>query len=221
MNSIMELVCAICNNVRAGTKQGLNFQQLINRVRREFKLSDIQIKISAKRDKTLNEDCIYVNGFYDPEDDQENECPIELIVTHNFPKELLWYPINSTLILTQVFDTVVHELRHQRQYRKRKFKVGPERGAGHKEYLADPDEIDAYSISIATELVRSLGKIRALRYMHNINTLSRFKLNQQFVSPCLSMYVGEFQNTSDPIIKSLTKKIYIRLKKIDTDVVFL
>ena len=113
MNSIMEIVCAICNNVRAGTKKGLNFQQLINRVRREFKSSDIQIKISAKRDKTLNEDCIYVNGFYDPEDDQENECPIELIVTHNFSKDLLWYPMNSTLVLTQVFDTVVHELRHQ------------------------------------------------------------------------------------------------------------
>jgi hypothetical protein len=217
----MELVCAICNNVRSGTKQGLNFQQLINRVRREFKLSDIQIKISAKRDKTLNEDCIYVNGFYDPEDDQENECAIELIVTHNFPKDLLWYPIDSTLVLTQIFDTVVHELRHQRQYRKRKFKVGPERGTGHKEYLADPDEIDAYSISIATELVRSLGRIRALRYMHNINTLGRFKLNKQFVSPCLSMYLGEFPNTADPVIKNLTKKIYIRLKKIDTDVVFL
>ena len=221
MNSIMELVCAICNHVRSGTKQGLNFQQLINRVRREFKLSDIQIKISAKRDKTLNEDCIYVNGFYDPEDDQENECAIELIVTHNFPKDLLWYPIDSTLVLTQIFDTVVHELRHQRQYRKRKFKVGPERGTGHKEYLADPDEIDAYSISIATELVRSLGRIRALRYMHNINTLSRFKLNKQFVSPCLSMYLGEFPDTADPVIKNLTKKIYIRLKKIDTDVVFL
>jgi len=221
MNSIMELVCAICNNVRSGTKQGLNFQQLINRVRREFKLSDIQIKISAKRDKTLNEDCIYVNGFYDPEDDQENECAIELIITHNFPKDLLWYPIDSTLVLTQIFDTVVHELRHQQQYRKRKFKVGPERGTGHKEYLADPDEIDAYSISIATELVRSLGRIRALRYMHNINTLSRFKLNKQFVSPCLSMYLGEFPDTADPVIKNLTKKIYIRLKKIDTDVVFL
>ena len=221
MNSIMEIVCAICNHVRSGTKQGLNFQQLINRVRREFKLSDIQIKISAKRDKTLNEDCIYVNGFYDPEDDQENECAIELIVTHNFPKDLLWYPINSTLVLTQIFDTVVHELRHQRQYRKRKFKIGPPRGTAHKEYLADPDEIDAYSISIATELVRSLGRIRSLRYMHNISTLGRFKLNRQFVSPCLSMYLGEFPNTTDPVIKNLTKKIYIRLKKIDTDVVFL
>ena len=146
---------------------------------------------------------------------------IELIIVHNFPKDLVWYPTHSTLILTQIFDTVVHELRHQRQYRKRKFKVGPERGQGHKEYLADPDEVDAYSISIATELVRSLGRTRALRYLHNIDTLSRFKLNKQFVSPCLGMYVGEFSNPRNPIIKKLTKKIYIRLKKIDTDVVFL
>jgi len=221
MNSIMETVCAICNKVRSSTKQGLSFPKLMTQVRREFKLSDIAIKLSTIRDKTLNEDCVYVNGYYDPEDDQENECAIELIITHNFPKDLIWYPTHSTLILTQIFDTVVHELRHQRQYRKRKFKVGPERGSGHKEYLADPDEVDAYSISIATELVRSLGRTRALRYLHNIDTLSRFKLNKQFVSPCLGMYVGEFSNTSNPIIRKLTKKIYIRLKKIDTDVVFL
>jgi hypothetical protein len=217
----METVCAICNKVRSSTKQGLSFPKLMNQVRREFKLSNIDIKLTTTRDKTLNEDCVYVNGYYDPEDDKEHECAIELIIVHNFPKELVWYPNHSTLILTQIFDTVVHELRHQRQYRKRKFKVGPERGQGHKEYLADPDEVDAYSISIATELVRSLGRTRALRYLHNIDTLSRFKLNKQFVSPCLGMYVGEFSNPRNPIIKKLTKKIYIRLKKIDTDVVFL
>ena len=221
MNSIMELVCAICNKVRSSTKQGLSFPKLMNQVRREFKSSNIDIKLTTTRDKTINEDCVYVNGYYDPEDDKEHECAIELIIVHNFPKDLVWYPTHSTLILTQIFDTVVHELRHQRQYRKRKFKVGPERGQGHKEYLADPDEVDAYSISIATELVRSLGRTRALRYLHNIDTLSRFKLNKQFVSPCLGMYVGEFSNPRNPIIKKLTKKIYIRLKKIDTDVVFL
>jgi len=221
MNSIMELVCAICNKVRSSTKQGLSFPKLMNQVRREFKSSNIDKKLTTTRDKTLNEDCVYVNGYYDPEDDKEHECAIELIIVHNFPKDLVWYPTHSTLILTQIFDTVVHELRHQRQYRKRKFKVGPERGQGHKEYLADPDEVDAYSISIATELVRSLGRTRALRYLHNIDTLSRFKLNKQFVSPCLGMYVGEFSNPRNPIIKKLTKKIYIRLKKIDTDVVFL
>ena len=221
MNSIMELVCAICNKVRSSTKQGLSFPKLMNQVRREFKSSNIDIKLTTTRDKTLNEDCVYVNGYYDPEDDKEHECAIELIIVHNFPKDLVWYPTHSTLILTQIFDTVVHELRHQRQYRKRKFKVGPERGPGPKVYLADPDEVDAYSISIATELVRSLGRTRALRYLHNIDTLSRFKLNKQFVSPCLGMYVGEFSNPRNPIIKKLTKKIYIRLKKIDTDVVFL
>lgn len=221
MNAKMELVCAVCNNVRASTKQGLEFKKLLNKIRKEFKLGDIDIKLRSVRDKHLAEGVFYVNGYYDPEDDRSDDCPIELIVAHNFSKDAVWLPINTTELLIQIFDTTVHELRHQRQYRKRKFKIGPVRGPGHKEYLADPDEIDAYSISIASELCRSLGKTRALRYLHKIDTLSRFKLNNQFVSPCLGMYLAEFPNTGDPVIKNLSKKIYVRLKKIDTDVVFL
>jgi len=221
MNSIMELVCAVCNNIRSSTKQGLEFKQLLNKTRKEFKLSNIDIKVRSVRDKHLTEEVFYVNGYYDPEDDRSEECPIELIITHNFSKDAVWLPKNTGELLVQIFDTVVHELRHQRQYRKRKFKISPPRGTGHKEYLADLDEIDAYSISIATELCRSLGKTRALRYLHNINTLSRFKLNNQFVSPCLGMYLAEFPNTGDPVIKNLSKKLYVRLKKIDTDAVFL
>ncbi len=116
---------------------------------------------------------------------------------------------------------MVHELRHQRQYRKRHFKIGKDRGTGYKDYLADPEEIDAYSINIAIELCRTLGKTRALRYLHNVDKLSRFRINNNYVSPCLSMYRAEFPNPEDPIVKELSKKIYIRLKKIDTDHVFM
>ena len=116
---------------------------------------------------------------------------------------------------------MVHELRHQRQYRKRHFKIGKDRGTGYKDYLADPEEIDAYSISIAIELCRSLGKTRALRYLHNVDKLSRFKINNNFVSTALASYLAEFPNSNDPIIKDLSKKIYVRLKKIDTDHIFM
>jgi hypothetical protein len=98
--------------------------------------------------------------------------------------------------------------------------MGASRGTGYNDYLADPEEIDAYSISIAIELCRSLGKTRALRYLHNVDKLSRFKINNNFVSPCLSAYLAEFPNPNDQIIKELSKKVYIRLKKIDTDYVF-
>jgi hypothetical protein len=46
------------------------------------------------------------------------------------------------------------------------------------------------------------------------------KFNQVYVSPNLSAYVGHFGNLDNPTLKKLTKKVYIRLQKIDTDVVF-
>lgn len=220
MNSIMELVCGICTSVRSSTKSGLTFQKLLNQVRRQFKLQDINLKIRSTRDAHLDPEVFYANGYYDPIDDEEGEIAIELIITHNFPKDAIWYTGHSGELLVQIFDTVVHELRHQRQYRKRHYQVGFERGDNHEEYLADPDEIDAYSVSIAIELCRSLGKTRALRYLSNIDTLSRYKLHGQFVSPSLSMYRGSFPNRNDPVMRALTKKVYVRLKKVDTDCVF-
>ena len=217
----METVCAICVNVKSSAKSGLTFQKLLTQVRRQFKLHDIYLKIKTTRDKHLDSTVFYANGFYDPEDDKNGDVAIELNLIHNFPKDHVWYSEHAKDILVQIFDTVVHELRHQRQYRKRKFRVGFDRGTEHREYLADPDEIDAYSISIATELIRSLGKARALRYLHNIDTLCRFKMGEHYVSPSLSMYRGEFPNQNDPVIRSLTKKVYVRLQKVDTDNVFM
>jgi len=221
MNSKMELVCQVCNRILLNTKQGYSFRKLLGQIRKEFKTVGIDLLVSTVRDKTLTSEMFYANGYYDPEDDRENDQHIELVITHNFPKDFKWYPKQSKELLIQVFDTVVHELRHERQYRARKFRGGVDRGTGHTEYLADPDEIDAYSITIATELCRSLGKTRALRYMHNSDTLSRFKLNKVFVSSALSMYKGSFPNPDDPVMKKLLKKVYIRLKKVDTDFIFM
>ena len=220
MNSIMETVCKVCVKVRQQTKDGVSFRGLLTLIRREFKQGGVVLKVRTTRDKTLVEEVFYVNGYYDPEDDKEGDCPIELIVTHNFNFNEAWYPIHATLLLTQIFDTVVHELRHQRQHRTRKFEFSFIRGTELEEYLSDPDEIDAYSISIATELVRNLGKDRAIRYLTNPNSLSRLKLHGKFVSPCLGMYIGTFPNSSQTV-KRLIKKVYVRLKKVDTDNVFM
>ena len=216
----MEKVCGVCTNVRINSKHGISFQKLLTLIRREFRKSDIELKIRSVRDKTLADEVFYTNGYYDPKEDRANECPIELVITHNFNKNILWYTSHTTSLLVQVFDTTVHELRHMRQFRKRKFLAGKHRQPGHKEYLSDPDEIDAYSISIATELCRGLGKHRAIRYLHNHSILSRFKLGDNFVSPCLGMYRAEFPNPKDPVMKQLTKKIYVRLQKVDTDNIF-
>lgn len=218
----MELVNDVCKAVRANSKHGTTFQQLLTVLRREFKKQDLKIKVASERDKHLAVEEFYVNAYYDAEDDSNAETAIEVIIHHNFDKLVIWDQKQITLFLIQIFDATVHEFKHQRQSKKRHFQIYLEHpGTGHyKEYLKDPDEIDAYSLSIAIDLARSLGKFRALRYLSNFSKLSRLKIHSQYVSPNLNAYVMHFGSLSNPLLKVLAKKIYIRLQKLDTDVLF-
>lgn len=223
MNSIMETVCGVCNNVRSNSKHGIGFQNLLVTLRREFRGQGFEVKIRSLRDRKLNHEEFYVNAYYDAEEDQNREIPIEVVIHHNFEKETLWDRKQITEFLVQIFDAVVHEFKHQRQSRKRLFKSYWDHidvNHNYKEYLQDPDELDAYALSIAIELCRNLGKYRALRYMHKITTLARLKFQDRYVSPNLSAYIGHFGDISDSTIQLLSKKIYVRLQKVDTDAIF-
>jgi hypothetical protein len=203
--------------VRQHSKSGIKFQLLLTNLRREFRKQGFDIKIKSLRDKKLETDEFCVNAFYDPIDDHRREIAIEINIYHNFTKDLIWDELHVTNLLIQIFDATVHEFRHQRQSRSRIFEVF----YNGNTYLEDPDEIDAYAISIAIELCRSLGKTRALRYMSSFLRLSRLRFNDQRVSPALYSYVNQFGNLNSPILKRLAKKVYVRLQKVDTDCIFM
>lgn len=221
MNTVMETVCSVCNRVRNKSKTGITFQNLLVTIRREFRIADFNLKIKSTRDKTLVPEEFYVNAYYDAEDDKNKETPIEVVVHHNFDNTVLWDSLHTTDFLIQIFDATVHEFKHQRQSIKRKYRIYSDYiKQPYKDYLEEDDEIDAYAFSIAIELCRTLGKYRALRYMHRMSALAKLKFNGRFVSPCLASYFGQFGNLNNPVIKRLTKKVYVRLQKIDTDAVF-
>ena len=221
MNSVMETVSSVCTHVRNQSKHGVSFQNLLTLLRRQFRENGFQIKIRSDRNKQLDSEEFYVNAYYDAEDDKNQEIAIEVVIHHNFVKTLIWDRKHISDLLVQIFDATVHEFKHQRQSIKRKYKVYSEYvKQPYKDYLAEDDEIDAYALSIAIELCRSIGKYRALRYLSKISNLSRLKFREHFVSPNLSAYFGQFDNLDNPVLRRLTKKIYIRLQKIDTDVIF-
>jgi hypothetical protein len=218
----METVCSVCNKVRTNSKSGLNFQKLLTILRREFREQNFNLKIKTERDKALLPEEFYVNAYYDAEEDQHGEIPIEVVVHHNFDKDVIWSQKHVTDLLIQIFDAVVHEFKHQRQSIKRKYVVYSDYiKKPYKDYLEEDDEVDAYAISIAIELCRTLGKYRALRHIGKISMLARLKFNDKFVSPCLAAYFGQFENLQNPTLKRLSKKVYVRLQKIDTDSVFM
>jgi len=221
MNNILEQVNSVCTVIRNSIKYPTTFKILLSKTRKVFKSKNFDLKIKTKRQTFLNHEEFYVNAYYDADDDKHNETPIEVIVFHNFDNNEIWDTQHTTDMLVQIFDAVVHEYRHQRQSRSRNyvtFSQHPQ--TPYNEYLSDPDELDAYALSIAIELCRNLGKFRALRYMQRLSYLSKFKIKNQFVSPNLNAYVQHFGGVDAPIIKRLSKKVYIRLKKIDTDYVF-
>lgn len=224
MNNVMETVSGVCNKVRNVSKQRLTFHKLLVVLRKEFKAQGFDLKIKSSRDKTLDGNIFFVNAYYDPEDDRHHDTAIEVVVHHNFDRTDEWELGEVTGFLTQIFDAVVHEFKHQRQSRKRKYKVfwhHSNASSDYAEYLQDPDEVDAYAFSIAIELCRTLGKYRALRYMAKFSSLGRLKFNGQYVSPNLNSYLTTLGDLSNPIIKKLAKKVYIRILKVDTDAIFL
>ena len=217
----METVCSVCNSVRGNVKDGISFQKLLVALRKEFRNRGFGITIKSMRDKKMDIEEFYVNAYYDPEDDKDGDIPIEVNIHHNFDVNALWDRKHVTELLIQIFDATVHEFKHQRQSVKRRYVTYSNHDQEpYKAYLADPDEVDAYALSIAVELTRSLGKYRAMRYLSKFSGLCKLKFNGKYVSPSLSAYYGQFGTVNHPLMKLLSKKVYIRLRKIDTASIF-
>lgn len=221
MNSTLEAICTICEKIRHHSSQISGFHQLLRRIRKEFTKYGIYLLIRSHRKPSLDIEEFYVNAYYDPEDDKNYDIPIEVVIIHNFNKRTLWDQNRISILLIQIFDAVIHELKHQRQSQKKNHKIFWPQSTVIDTYLSDPDEIDAYAFSIAIELCRSIGKYRALQQMRRFTSMSRYKIGCNLISPNLYAYVKVFKNLENPILRKLSKKIYIHLCKVDTDLIFL
>lgn len=217
---MLEKVYRVCDSVRKLNIDPITFKKLLASTRVEFKKQDIDLELKAKKDKTLSEHQFCVMAYYDAENDFNNETPIEVIVYHNFSDQDKFYQQQITELLTQIYDAVVHELRHQLQSRNRGFETYSDHPQEpYTAYLADPDEIDAYALSISIELLRSMSIERAKKYMTRMTVLSKLKRGTLLVSPNLLAYTSHFKN--NPILKTLAKKVFKHLESIDTKHIFM
>jgi hypothetical protein len=219
MNSDIERINNVCQCVRNSNIGAISFKKLVCLTRKQFKQHNIDLILKTKCDKSLDDDQFYVMAYYDPEDDYFNETPIEVIVYHNFGKSVNFEQNQITEFLIQIFDAVVHEFRHQLQSRQRQYEVYSDHlQEPFSSYLADPDELDAYSLSIAIELLRAMPAVRAKRYMTRISLLAKMKQNKQLVSVNLNAYVLYFYNTK--LMKKLVRKVYKHLDHLDRNNIF-
>jgi hypothetical protein len=219
MNALIERVNAVCHAVRLMNQKPINFKKLVTQLRREFKLHDFDLAIRTKKEKFLGNCEFYVNAYYDAEDDFMGFTPIEVVIHHNFLDTDEFYLEQITDFLIQIFDAVVHEYKHQKQSAGRSYEVFSDHDQSpYEDYLADPDELDAYALSITIELLRYMSKERAQRYMSRITVMSKMRKGTFFVSPNLNAYIAHFGLS--PLVKRLAKKVYKHLETIDKRHIF-
>lgn len=157
---------------------------------------------------------VYVGGLYNSWFDQERKKCIELIFEYPKQKKLIITPQKFSSLCYNVADTILHEIIHMRQFRRRDFKILPDYASNAEKrelrqeqaYLGASDEIDAYSFNIACELLDKFGHHhkKILRYLNENQKNKRRRPNTW------RMYLKAFQHDHNHIIIKRVKKKVIR-----------
>ena len=173
----------------------------------------IPIKVVKRTDYKVEFGWVYIGGAYFSDDDKEKKQCIELVLVYNpFESHITVGSKRFKRMCISMADTILHEIIHMRQYRRRNFKILPDYASTaektekrqEQSYLGGSDEIDAYSFNIACELLDKFrGDIKAVSdYLNESQKGLRRRHNSY------RMYLKAFDhNHNHPIIKRLKSRI--------------
>ena len=197
----------------AVVNQMLTPTEFTTKIRQHLRFFKIPINVTSSYHKGTNKSEVWVGGLYDSVKDLNGLRSITLRLQYN-PTEPYVKLTSSRFnrFCISVADTILHEMIHMRQYRRRSFKDIPgyesvaesSRQRVEQTYLGHNDEIDAYSFNIACMLA---GKFQSnadkiINYLNKDLNDRRLKKN-----PYL-LYLKTFDHNHDhTVIKKLKKKI--------------
>jgi len=165
---------------------------------------------------------VAISGYYYLDYDQAGNKPIELIFFyHSRDDHIKLNRKRISNIGVLVADTILHEIIHMSQFRKKNFLFCPEyRSCARRaktrtaqEYLGKFDEIDAYAFNIVDELADRFGPDRS-KIVAYINSDQRYcrQRNNSWL-----MYIRAFEhNHNHPVIRRLKKRVVKYLDRIHT-----
>lgn len=172
----------------------------------------IPVRVLTARSPTAEPGQIEVAGTYSPWHDRRGRPRyIEIIFAYNREQKFLKLSRHRWAKLCWIFaDTVLHEIIHTYQHRRRSFKAIPGyestahlgRDRRSQNYYGDPDEIGAHAFNIACDLVDRFGRNfnAATRYL-NSNRYRRHRFSTFFE------YMKAFDHDHDHrIIRRVKKK---------------
>lgn len=190
------------------TKQNKIHRLISKHIKNKYPIKVVQIF-----DSNVDSGVIFIGGMYRSDLDQTGKKSIEIDFFYNSKKEI--YTVDSRRLwrMSLCFaDTLLHEIIHMRQYRRRNFKDLPAYSstaeksdkAEEQSYLGCSDEIDAYGFNIACELTEKFKGNE--KYI--IKYLQENQKNKKRKNNCWRMYLRAFDyNHNHEIIKKLKKKV--------------
>lgn len=174
---------------------------------------NIPIRTRKNFNSLVEPNLVWVGGTYYSDYDQEKKKCIELVFEYNeFFDSIKISRRNFRRTCIAIADTLLHEIIHMRQYRRRKFKPLPDYASNaskigirrEQSYLGCSDEIDAYGFNIACELYdKFYGKHSKI-----IEYLNENQKGKQRKSNSWRIYLKAFQHDHrHPIIQRVKKKV--------------
>lgn len=173
----------------------------------------VPVRINKSRNPKVDEGWIWVGGTYFSQWDKEKRLCIELELVYDlFSEKITLTRRRYQRVCYSLADTLLHEIMHMRQYRRRKFKELPEYASNasreekrqEQEYLGNSDEIDAYSFNIACEILDKFGynPKKAINYL-NENQKGKNRRHN-----CWRMYLKAFDHDHNhPVVQRVKKKV--------------
>lgn len=173
----------------------------------------IPVNIKKWGDSDVENNCVWIGGAYYSDLDKQKKKSIEVVLVYKSKQNTIKItPNNFQRSCRTITHTIMHELIHMRQYRRRNFKVLPaynstaEKTEQREEqtYLGCPDEIDAYGFNIACELLWKFNndKDKVIEYLNEDQKGKRRNHNSW------RMYLKAFNHDHEhPIIKKVKQKV--------------
>jgi hypothetical protein len=156
---------------------------------------------------------VYIGGLYYIDRDENQDLPITIVFQYKSKEDVIKITKRSfwKMCIT-ISDTLLHEVIHMRQHRRRNFRCLDEyvstasraKIKEEQEYLGSPDEIDAYSFNIACELTE---KFRGNR-TQIIKYLNKKKLERRYSSWKMYLKAFEYKHKHPVIVKVKTRVLY-------------
>lgn len=169
--------------------------------------------VSMKQVDGITKGDMNASAFYEQDLDEEGKIPFEIELYFSKEDDQPMTITNPDPLINKVIEMLKHEFLHQKQARARDFEeptMGKDKKDTNYEYMSRPDEIEAYAMNIADELVKKADKDGALELLRMANKTAQFKDKMgNLLSPNLFAYMAMWDfNSKHPVIKRLLKKIY-------------